>query len=124
MQHPLKNQSDLTISASLVFTLTDDDRSVVVSIPWHKIGIQQARDIAKWHNPEMIPQVKDTRSNIHYRLRKQLVTGQIKRSSFFERLRDGATDPLEEYEALWRLDSLAAKSLYEYTPKMVRTYQQ
>jgi hypothetical protein len=31
---------------------------------------------------------------------------------------------LEEYEAFWQLASLAAKLLYEYTPKMGRAYQQ
>jgi hypothetical protein len=39
-------------------------------------------------------------------------------------LRDGATEPLEGYEALWQLASLAAKPLHEYTPKMSRTYLQ
>jgi hypothetical protein len=37
---------------------------------------------------------------------------------------DGATDPLEEYEALWQLDSLTAKLLYKYTLEMGHMYQQ
>jgi hypothetical protein len=114
----------LKTSALLVFVRTDDDRLIKASKSWHKIGIQQASDIIEWHRPEMILRVKDTQSNIHHRLRKRLATGQIKLSPFFERLRDGAAESLEEYEALWQLASLAAKPLYEYTPKMGRAYQQ
>jgi hypothetical protein len=71
---------------------------------------------------EVILRIKDTRSNIRHRLRKWLVTGQVKLSPFFERLRDSATDPLEDYETLWQFVSLTTKPLYEYTPKMGRTY--
>jgi hypothetical protein len=73
----------------------------------------------------MILQVEDDiRSNVHHCLKKQLAIGQIKLSPVFERLRDGAIDSLEEYEALWQLGSLTAKSLHGYTPKMDHTHQQ
>jgi hypothetical protein len=114
----------LVTSTSLVFVRTDDNRPIKASKSWHKISIWQASDIIERHHPEIILRVKDTRSNIHHCLRKRLATGQIKLSPFFERLRDGAIDSLEEYEALWQLASPAAKTLNDYTPKIGRAYQQ
>jgi hypothetical protein len=82
----------LAALASLIFVCTDDDRLVKASKSWHKISIQQASNIVEWHYPKMMLRVKDTQSNIHCRLRKQIITGQIKLSPFFGHLMDGAVN--------------------------------
>jgi hypothetical protein len=68
----------MTISASMVFRRSEDDRPCLATQTWWRARIRYAHDLVQWHEHRSQVCVCNAETSIHQRLKSALVQGGIR----------------------------------------------